>query len=216
MESSEFDWVQVYSGNQKAFGEVVSSTHKTFSVQSYKINTTPEYGSFIVVNCESFIVVGAVTGTEMVPSPGLPSVPTPLKATRKEIIQRYPDLEDRFIDIYFCVSVGYFEKGTFFQKLPRRKPLIHDLAYIPSKEFVKQFHFRNGKLEINYLPLLINSLNSSEVTSFLETFFPYLTESLGLGYKMEIYERITEIVSERYGEEKLQEVLSTIENIVSG
>lgn len=85
-------WLEQYRVPEEAFGELVSSSHIGFEVQAYRYGyeNTPEYGSIVVVNCGNFLTVGVIIGSEMTPAPGLPAMPTPMKATREQVRLHVP------------------------------------------------------------------------------------------------------------------------------
>ncbi|RLG51525.1 MAG: hypothetical protein DRN96_05065 [Thermoproteota archaeon] len=156
------DYLGEYSKPEKAFGEVFSSTFTEFSVQSYSpaYPSTPEYGSLIAVNCETLLIVGLVYSSEVVSATVVASLPTPLRKTRREIQSMYPDLDSRLRDVYKAVSVGYYDGSRFWHDRPPRKPLVHDLAYLPDSQLIRDFHGTPPKL--SYLPLIFASLPERE------------------------------------------------------
>jgi hypothetical protein len=194
----------------RAFGEVASSSHIGFTVQAYRYGyeDTPEYGSIIVVNCGELLVVGVVVGSEMTPAPGLPATPTPMRATRKEVAERYPDLEGRFLDIYRAVSVGYYVNGRFFYSRPRRKPLIHDLSYIPSNNFIKEFHRGSEGYTLDYYPLILHAVDRSEINPFSDVYFAYLADKFTPEERVQLYESLSASLAKWSDEASITDLLN--------
>ncbi len=155
-------YLDEYSRPDRAFGEVFTSTFTEFSVQSYSpaYSSTPEYGSLIAVNCETLLIIGLVYSSEVVSATVVASLPTPLRKTRREIQSMYPDLDSRLRDVYRAVSVGYYDGSMFWHDRPPRKPLVHDLAYLPDTRLIREFHGTPPKL--GYLPLVFASLPERE------------------------------------------------------
>lgn len=171
------DWINKYSDVNDAFGEVIASTHENFTVRAYKpwYENTPEYGSIIIVNCEQLLIVGLIYGSKMDTEPGFPT-PILLKRKRREIEKDFAGIMDNIMDIYDALSIGFYNKQAIFQRRPSRKPIIHDLAFIPSKEFIRDFYFSTGSLKVDYLPILFRSLNSP--IPLLEAHFTYVSQYL--------------------------------------
>jgi len=167
-------YLEEYSKPEKAFGEVFSSTFTEFSIQSYSTAypVTPEYGSLIAVNCETLLIIGVVYSSEVVSATVVTSLPTPLRKTRREIQSMYPDLDSRLRDVYKAVSVGYHDGTRFWHDRPPRKPLVHDLAYLPDNKLVKDFHGKPPKL--SYLPLIFASLPEREALMLTRGLVKYL------------------------------------------
>lgn len=209
------DWFKVFGDKNAAIGEVVSSSHAGFRVQSYRYEYayTPEYGSILVANCDTHLTIGVVVGTKIEPAPGLPSVPVPLKATRSEIRQKYPDLEGRFIDVYDVVTVGYYASGRFYHGRPRRKPLIHDLVYTPGSEFIEEFHFSNG-ISMDYLPVLVSAVSVDELRVFLETYLHYLVDKLGEEKRYLLFEAFSNAAAKYFGDDMIDLLLEIGEKVL--
>jgi hypothetical protein len=171
------DWISRYSDVSNAFGEVIASTHESFTVRAYNpwYENTPEYGSIIVVNCGQLLVVGLVYGSKMEVEPGFPT-PILLRRMRKDIEKDFAGITDNIMDLYNALSIGFYSNKTIFQRRPPRKPIIHDLAFIPSREFVREFYFSTGGLRVDYLPTLFRSLNSP--IPLLEAHFTYISQHL--------------------------------------
>jgi len=187
------DWMKMYSSPEAAFGEVYESNHTGFKVRAYKYGyeATPEYGSLIVINCGSHLTVGLVYYSEMLVAPGLQSIPVPMKASREQVKNRYPDLEDRLIDTYHAISIGWYSNGHFYQSRPRRKPLIHDLAFIPSDEFIREFHHHDGYFKADYIPLVVHALGTREFMFLAEAFFSSLAEKFSVDERVSLFKSIS-------------------------
>ena len=211
------DWFKIFSDKDAAIGEVISSSHVGFQVQSYRYEYayTPEYGSILVTNCDTHLTIGVVVGTKIEPAPGLPSVPVPLKATRSEIRQKYPDLEGRFIDVYDAVTIGYYASGRFYQSRPRRKPLIHDLVYIPGSEFIEEFHFSSGS-SMDYLPILVSAVSVDELKVFLEIYLNYLIDKLGEEKRYLLFEAFSSAAAKYFGDNVVDLLLEIGEKVFLG
>ncbi len=191
--SNLIDWLKYYSNPDNAFGEVYESNSYSFKVRAYKYGyeLTPEYGSMIVVNCGTHLTIGLVYQSEMTVAPGLQSIPMPMRASRNEVKNRYPDLEDRLIDTYHAISIGWYFNGKFYQSRPRRKPLIHDLAFLPNNEFIRDFHLINGELKADYVPLIVHILGIKEFTFLAEAFFSILAEKFNSNERIQLYKSIS-------------------------
>jgi len=187
------EWFNLFSSPDNAFGEVFESNSSSFKVRAYKYgySHTPEYGSFIVVNCESHLTVGLIFHSEMTVAPGIPSIPSPLHASRVEVKRRYPDLEDRLIDTYHAISVGWYSNGIFHHSRPRRKPLIHDLAFIPNVNFIRAFHSFNGEFRADYIPLVVHVLGVNEFLFLSESLFSILSENFSKDERVSLYKSIS-------------------------
>lgn len=183
------DWISRYSDANNAFGEVITSTHEYFTVRAYKpwYENTPEYGSIIVVNCEQLLIIGLVYGSKIDTEPGFPT-PILLKRRRGEIERDFAGIMDNIMDVYNALSIGFYSKQTFFQRRPPRKPIIHDLAFIPSGEFIRDFYLSTGSLKIDYLPMLFRSL--SFPIPLLEAHFTYISQYLERGEIIELIKGI--------------------------
>ncbi|MEM3709919.1 MAG: hypothetical protein QXL46_03325 [Nitrososphaerales archaeon] len=197
-------WLDEYQDVSKAFGEVASSSQMGFTIQAYKYGYeyTPEYGSIVVVNCGKLLTVGVVVASEMTPAPGLSAIPTPMRATREEVAERYPDLEGRLLDIYKAVSIGYYIDGRFFYGRPKRKPLIHDLSYLPSDEFIKEFHKSSGEYTLDYFPLILHALDKGEINPLADVYFAYLAEKFKDDERAQLYESFSASLV-KWGDEAL-------------
>lgn len=215
-------WIERYSAIEAAFGEVIGSTHSEFRVQAYSCmqreEENPTYGSLVVVNSGNRLVIGLVVETRISPQAGLPSLPTLLKLTREEIRQQYPDLEDKFQDEYRAVTIGYYEGGRFYQTRPPRKPLIHDLAFLPSREFVRSFHTSEGYLKMEYFPLVIQSIPESEIIPLMKAYIPYLVDNLGESDDVldSIYSELSGSLIDQLGERIANSIIAEIERMLFG
>jgi|YelNatPaOPRAMG01_1025707.scaffolds.fasta_scaffold22822_3 hypothetical protein len=178
------DWIIKYSEVDNAFGEVIASTHENFTVRAYKpwYENTPEYGSIIVVNCEQLLIIGLVYGSKMETEPGFPT-PILLKRMRKDIERDFAGIMDNIMDVYNALSIGFYSNQAIFQRRPPRKPIIHDPAFIPSREFIREFYFSTGSLRVDYLPTLFRSLSSP--IPLLEAHFTYISQHLERGEVVE-------------------------------
>lgn len=194
------DWLLEYRDPEKAFGEVISSSHMHFSVQSYHEKLRPEYGSIIVVNSGDILNIGIIYKSEIVSAPGLPSVPVPLKATREDVRRRYPDLESRFIDIYYAILIGYYDYEGFHQTLPKFKPHVHDLAFMANSEFLVDLHKKEGTLHLEYLKFIIQSLDRNELLSLVDALFLKLSSLFSNNEKEELYKGVSLAISDFEGE----------------
>jgi len=203
------NWLEEFQSPEKAFGEVVNSTHVGFGMQAYRYGygSTPEYGSLVVVNCEDFITVGVVVGSEMSPAPGLPTVPTPMRSTRKQVEERYPDLEGRLLDIYTAISVGHYADGRFRFSRPRRKPLIHDLAFAASDEFIRDFHTVGDECTLDYFPLIVHALPRNDLSPFADVYFSLLAEKFAIEERAELYESLAGSLAKWGDEECVAELI---------
>lgn len=191
--SGSVEWLDIFSNPKDAFGEVYESDNMGFKVRSYRYgyDATPEYGSIIVVNCSSHLTVGLIYYSEMTVSPGLQTVPTPMRALREEVRSRYPDLEDRLMDTYHAISIGWYSRGCFYQSRPRRKPLIHDLAFIPNREFIRAFHIFDGELRADYVPLIVHVLGNREFLFLADAFFSSLAENFSRDERVSLFKSIS-------------------------
>jgi len=178
------NWFEEFENPKAAFGEVLKSTFVDFTIQAYhySYDKTPDYGSLVVANCEPLLVVGVVVWSEMIVNPSLSAVPIPLRATRKEVASKYPDFEARFVDLYKALSVGYFVDGKFYQIRPPKKPLIHDLVFVPPRDFVEAFHYPEGEFSAEYLGWVLSKVESSERENFIKSFFFYLSRTTSKGF----------------------------------
>ncbi len=194
------DWLSYYSSPENAFGEVYESNSYSFKVRAYKYgyDLTPEYGSIIVVNCGTHLTIGLVHQSEMTVAPGLQSIPAPMRASRSEVKSRYPDLEDRLIDTYHAISIGWYRNGRFYHSRPRRKPLIHDLAFIPGDDFIRAFHRINGELKADYVPLIVHILGVKEFAFLAEAFFSILAEKFSSDERIQLFKSISASIA-RWG-----------------
>lgn len=197
------NWFEEFLSPEKAFGEVVNSTHVGFGMQAYKYgySSTPEYGSLVVVNCGDFISIGVVVGSEMSPAPGLPTVPTPMRSTRRQVEERYPDLEGRLLDIYTAISVGYYSDGSFRYSRPTRKTLVHDLAFSASAAFIRDFHTVDDECALDYFPLIVHALPRSDLCPFADVYFSLLSEKFEAEERAELYESLSVSLA-RWGDEE--------------
>lgn len=204
------DWIEQYRLPEKAFGELVRSSHVGFDVQAYKYGyeNNPEYGSIVVVNCGDFLTVGVIIGSEMTPAPGLAAMPTPMKATREQVQERYPDLEGRLLDIYEAVYVGYYSNGFFRLSRPGRKPLIHDLAYIPSNDFIKDLHKVSDGYTLDYFPLIIHALEPNELEPFADVYFAFLAGRFEVDERIQLYESLSASLAKWGDEARITEVIN--------
>lgn len=187
------DWLTIFSNPDVAFGEVFESNNMGFKVRAYKYgyDSTPEYGSIIVVNCGSHLTVGLIHYSEMTVTPGLQAIPVPMRALREQVKNRYPDLEDRLIDTYYAVSIGWYYRGCFYQSRPRRKPLIHDLAFIPDRDFIRAFHSFDGEFRADYVPLLVHVLGIREFLFLADAFFSNLAENFSEDERVSLFKSIS-------------------------
>lgn len=187
------DWLTIFSNPDVAFGEVFESNNMGFKVRAYKYgyDSTPEYGSIIVVNCGSHLTVGLIHYSEMTVTPGLQAIPVPMRALREQVKNRYPDLEDRLIDTYYAVSIGWYYRGCFYQSRPRRKPLIHDLAFIPDRDFIRAFHSFDGGFRADYVPLLVHVLGIREFLFLADAFFSNLAENFSEDERVSLFKSIS-------------------------
>ena len=203
------NWLEQFNSPEKAFGEVVNSTHFGFGMQAYRYGygNTPEYGSLVVVNCGDFITIGVVVGSEMSPAPGLSIIPTPLRSTRKQVEERYPDLEGRLLDIYRAISVGHYADGRFGFSRPRRKPLVHDLAFAAPDELIKDFHTLGGECTLDYFPLIVHALPRSDLCPFSDVYFSLLAEKFATEERAELYQSLSGSLTKWGDEECVAELI---------
>ena len=166
-----------YKKPENAFGEVFSSTYKTFSVQAYspRYVDTPEYGSIILVNSGEYLIFGLICSSMFIPVTAVHSIPQPLRKPRHEIENLYPDLKNRIRDIYEALAIGYYDGEAFIQAIPPRKPLIHDLAYIPDEKTVKMFH-ASEEPRLEYLPVIMTSEYRDEAPYILYSLAKHLKQ----------------------------------------
>lgn len=162
------DWIQEIKNYEKnLIGEIVSSSSVGFEIRAYEIERSPEYATLVCSVSGDTLVFGIINYVKMEPEAYMTgNIPKPLKRFREELAIHYKDIKDKLIITAKATSIGYYLKGNFYQERPRKIPWIHDLVYIPTKELIKEFHYLEGKITLNYIPLLYTSFPENEKRNF--------------------------------------------------
>ncbi len=198
------DWLSYYNkekGEEEAIGEIIEATHKSFKLQTYSSSNIPSYSSFVVVLAGEEIDIGVITAIKIEPFADLPSKPKLFKMKREELARSYKDIPEKYSAVCEAITVGYFREGEFNQTRPSNIPLIHDLVFIPTREFIRDLHIMNEKFELRYLPLIYNSLPPQEQSLFLfflENFFENLSKYFSLEEIQMMLSSIQKSLDENY------------------
>ncbi len=197
------DWLSYYKekSEEEAIGEIVETTHKSFKLQTYVSSKVPNYSSFVVVLAGEEIDVGVITAIKIEPFAELPSKPKLFKMKREELAQSYKDIPEKYAAVCEAITVAYFKEGEFHQTRPSSIPLIHDLVFIPTREFIRDLHIMNEEFELRYLPLIYNSMPQQEQSLFLfflENFFENLSKYFSLEEIQMMLSSIQKSLDENY------------------
>jgi len=165
---------------ENAIGEVMTSTFRKFEFELHRGSAveTIERGAFIIVNNESYYIVGVVTDTRLIIA-GSSTRPSRLKILPTEIDQTLPDLKERVYNSYDATIVGEFVQEHYLQADHFHHALVHAQVYTMDKNDVKNFvtqpcdylHllYENGGVDcvLSHLAYLKNILEDFELAQFL-------------------------------------------------
>ena len=111
-------------------------------------------GKVVVINSGSYNPMGLVLKLSHSSRYG---TFTPLKYTRSELEDFYPDLKEYQKFITSIVYTSHFDEGGV-KHFRRGMPLLHDLAYIvDSREALKQFFKPSGEWDFTFLNYFVRS-----------------------------------------------------------
>jgi len=205
------NWFE-YFKKENAIGEVLRSSHSKFTIQTYSSIEVPKYASIVVSVSGDSLVTGVITAVSIEPKEIYSqSIPSPLKRTREELLKgdEYKDIIDKLTTLCECVIIGYYKDLKFEQSRPKNIPWIHDLVFIPPKDFIREMHLANEKYKkiynlnsnfiLNYIPLIYNSLPLEEQRVFyyfLKTFIDNLAENFNKEELLEILKSIQKSIAE--------------------
>jgi hypothetical protein len=150
-------WHALLSSNDKAIGEVANVKGGIFDIYIY-----PEFypninvGNIIVINAEKFKLLGIVL--KLAHETRLGSF-TPLRKSRNEINQTYPDLERYHSFVSTIVYTSHLnltsEKPEIFHRRAGM-PKLHDLAFIVKENDLLDTFFKpNGLWDFSFLKYYI-------------------------------------------------------------
>jgi hypothetical protein len=174
------NWIEeIKKDNSKLIGEIIASSSSDFTIRAYELEKAPEYATILCSNSGETIIFGLVSYVSMEPESSLAgSMPKPLKRSREELNLHYKELKDKLVILAKLITIGYYYKGKFYQERPRRIPWIHDLVYLPDNELIREFHFIENKISLEYIPLIYTYFPENEKNIFnlyLKAYLQYLS-----------------------------------------
>lgn len=150
-------WNVLLSSNNKAIGEVANVKGGIFDIYIY-----PEYysnvtiGNIIVINAEKFKLLGIVL--KLAHETRLGSF-TPLRKSRNEINQIYPDLERYHSFVSTIVYTSHLDLTSEKSEIIHRRagmPKLHDLAFtVQENDLLDTFFKPNGLWNFSFLKYYI-------------------------------------------------------------
>ena len=100
-------------------------------------------------------------------------------------------MEDRILDVYHLISIGWYAGDRFYHSRPRRKCLIHDLAFIPDDVFIRTFHKFGDGCRADYVPLIVSVLGLDNFVFLSEAFFSMLSAKFSKDERVSLYRSIS-------------------------
>lgn len=132
------------------FAEIVESSLTQWRAQSWQWDDFPHFGSLVTVSSGTHTIIGLVHETNtgsMDPT----RYPFPYKKTEEELRKEQPQIFDFLRTSFSCLTLGYYEKGTYHYTLCPQPPKIHAFVQAATDEQYRVFLAQN-----EYLHLLFN------------------------------------------------------------
>lgn len=128
----------------KAFGEVVSSSIKNFTVEVWREDSAshtapPGFGSFLrcVSGEEELEIYGIVYDVVTGPQDNYHKA-TALKMSRKQLKQEQPQVFSLLKTELHAAVCGYKKENRFYARLAPQPPQVHDFVYSLSRQEIKE------------------------------------------------------------------------------
>ena len=135
----------------KAFAEVIQSSLHTFTAQSWKWDTFPQFGSIVCVPnglMKIYAVVYQVNTGSMDPQ----RTPFTYQKTQEELLAEQPQIFAFLKTVFSCLILGYELKGKLYYTVSPEPPKIHAFIYPIETDALKTFFHQE-----TYLYTLFNS-----------------------------------------------------------
>jgi hypothetical protein len=178
---------QLSSKAGKALAEVVESSLKEFTAQSWQWDLVPPFGSLITVKDKRrtlFGIVYNITTGSMDPL----RYPFTYQKTEEELLNEQPQIFAFLKTNFNCLNLGYKEQGKIFYLTSPEPPKIHAFVQEATREEYQEFFSKDrylhllfnhasqtGSLDDLLLALLknlklLNLLSEEKTVAFLESF----------------------------------------------
>ncbi|MFZ0925632.1 MAG: hypothetical protein WCE82_11375 [Halobacteriota archaeon] len=112
------------------------------------------YGTFVRVEALDVKLVAIINNAHIYnPDYGLPNI-KPLLPQQNKVI--FPDFFNEIKKLISLYCLGYIDGGRSSHDYPTVVPELHDKIFKMSHNEIREFHTRDGKLSLSYLPRVSN------------------------------------------------------------
>ena len=201
------NWSELISTEDNLIGEIANVDGDILEIFVYpeKFNSVA-VGSIVLVNAEAIKPIGVVL--KKAHSAKYNSF-TPLKKSRGELAEAYPDLEAYHDFVTTAVYTSNLRSG-YIRHFRGPLPKLHDLVYIINDDsLLEQFFKPRGNWDFSFLEYyLASGATHLEIRELFYNNQQFFTERKG--EKQEIFASLAQYMA-RYGYDKLEYVLEDLE-----
>ncbi len=131
----------------KTYAEVIESSLNGFLAQSWRWDYPPSFGSLVVVEGKKRTIFGIVQQIQTGSSDPQRQA-FAYQKTHKELMAEQPQIFELLKTSFYCLILGYQEKGRLTYQLAPEPPLIHSFVSPASPELARQFFAHEGYLHL--------------------------------------------------------------------
>lgn len=131
----------------KTYAEVIESSLNGFFAQSWRWDCPPSFGSLVVVEGKKRTIFGIVQQIKTGSSDPQRQA-FAYQKTHEELMAEQPQIFELLKTSFYCLTLGYQEKGRLAYQLAPEPPLIHSFVSPASPELARQFFAHEGYLHL--------------------------------------------------------------------
>lgn len=160
-----------------AFAEIIESSLHTWLAQSWKWNSSPDYGSLVTTKQDDILYLGLVH--EIATKSTDPTrYPIAYQKTEQELLQEQPQIFEFLRTAFSCLILGYYRKGKMYYSTPPHPAHIHAFIYPVTPEISERFFAHN-----QYIHRLFElSCHSANIDELLLALYAQNTQNKALSH----------------------------------